>query len=1077
MGKFYFKKDGQLYSIDLKTNFGDAFDQTDTDCDYVGNAYGSGTSIDSHYRFGNSGGVIYAAQPAFELGVLINGAGSGHIELKYTQPGESEVTVNLYDTDARTLEVGTTYSWTAVPDGNSYCTTTEQGSGTIADRDVILTASFALCKSLTVTMSGYNTYVEGTIYRNGHATVVDDFTIIERNTPYINSSLRSNDNYFIQAKPNNGYYLEATTPQDEHPNQVEGYINTEDVDISFIHNAILYRTITLNFGTNVHYISLTIDGTSKTYYNPDPNSTYTTTISDIKQGLSYSWTAHAVTNYEINNDESGSGNTTSGDVTISPTAYRPTYSFSITAGSHVNITGMVGDDSVDLVSGGTYTGTIEKGKEYSLTVSAWGTGYYMPDDATTSYSGNVSSDISLGTSDSALAYHYFSLHLNPGIASIDLTVNGVTTNYTTSQTTDGYKQGLSYSWTTNVATGWDISSGGTGSGTTNGETTNIGPAATRQKRRITADIIGTGSSYGYIWLNYTEPDSSSALSIRLDDGDYIDLDYNTIYTWTVYSTDTDEAYVASGGSSVETALKSNETLTGQCQLNPVVTASIKGSGSGKLYVTYKNDTRSANLYNGDSVRIPYNTTYSWRAIPDSGSYAAGIDSGSGTITADTTVTVTFQPNPVITASISGDGSGYIWFSYTEPGTSEQSIRLDNGDSITLAYNTTYSWRAIPDSGSYVSGTETGSGTAQSSWSASTTFTKCRTFYIKVGSNAQISGSVGGHTVSATSGQEVSYSDLKTTDSYSITVGAWGTDYYMPSGATLSYTGTCSSNVNLGTTSSASAYHKFNITISGGVYSVILTINGSSTTYTSSNSIKAIQGLAYSWSSTSKNGFDITSGGSGSGTTNGGTTNISPTASRRAISVEFPCTVSSGVTIYFNYTDPDSGQTVSSSKSISSTTTTFTVPYGTSYISWTTQETTSNIKVVSGGSGSYSNEITAKYTASTIRCGIKRDLSLTLSATGASSSYAYASVNISGTIYSMYTTTTWGTVACGASDTIKSVVLTKRQGGSSSETITITSKNVNNYSASVSHTFSPGTTAGSTYTFNSSELNQLMYIVE
>lgn len=445
----------------------------------------------------------------------------------------------------------------------------------------------------------------------------------------------------------------------------------------------------------------------------------------------------------------------------------------------------------------------------------------------------------------------------------------------------------------------------------------------------------------------------------------------------------------------------------------------------------------------------------------------------------------------LTANISGSGSGKIILNYTDPdtGTIVVGEELENGDSISLKYGTNYSWVAQASSGSYLSGTASGSGIIGSATTIYTSFALYRSFTITTANHAQINGWVKRNgttikTISAVGGETITYNDLHSGDTYRVDVSAWGTAYYMPSGSTLSYSGTIENDVDLGTTDNALHYHIFNIAINNGVNYVRLTINGSSQDYnTTTNDIYIEQGKSYSWTTFVNTGYSVTSGGSGSGTTNGGTTNISPVTKRTKLNATFTCSNYSGIVVYFNYKDPDSGTTISESKSFSNGYCIFQVPYGTTSYSWTATSTISSSIVVSGGSGSYTGQpITSSFNVAEVVVKTRvNSVKITLSVSssgGTSSSFAYARL-VSTINYTqgaeIYTTT--NNIFIEKAEDITSFVCVKKNGYGYTETITIRSEdrdNPSNYKT-ISVFFSPGSGANSTTPLNTAQINDLLFI--
>lgn len=325
-------------------------------------------------------------------------------------------------------------------------------------------------------------------------------------------------------------------------------------------------------------------------------------------------------------------------------------------------------------------------------------------------------------------------------------------------------------------------------------------------------------------------------------------------------------------------------------------------GMGVMYVTVSLDGTTTSYYNphpadgGDSTVIS-NLRQGVSYVIETHPIPVGWETTDQTVTGNTTDgDVTYnataqRQTKTLTASISGDG--YIWLTYTDPddGTS-LGIGLEDGDEVTLKYGTEYEWDAHANSGSYISGTDSGSGTITGDTTISTSFAPYRTLSVTAGGNVTVSGTIyrNGDTIDTfvrlASNQTYTNSDLKDGDTYEISVSPVDSYFYLPDPSDATITGTINGDKSI-TTATALSYTVLTLVFHKGVQFIALTIDGVTESYynpypaqtdggTRTFNIK--QNIAYSWGASPVNGYQIDTGASGSGTTDGSAVTIEPTAS-------------------------------------------------------------------------------------------------------------------------------------------------------------------------------------------------------
>lgn len=383
----------------------------------------------------------------------------------FTLDGESTSYYNPYPmqddggtTTISNVEQGLTYSWETHPVTNWQIDSGGTGSGTTDGTNISIEPQASAIMHTFKIKAGGNVTITGTI---GGESV----------------TIRANQEYEQDWQQGTTYDLEVTCDDEYYyfpSGSTTSYNGTidSDTDLGTTVSALAYRTITINFGAFVQRVILTLDGVDTTYYNPSRPNAGTTTISKVEQGLAYSYTSYAETNYQIDTDETGSGNTSDGDVTISPTASAIMHNFKIKAGVNVTVTGTIGGQSITLRSNQTYDVDWQEGTTYDLEVTCDTTNYYFPEGAILNYSGTINSDIDLGTTVSAASYRKVVINFGAGVQRVVLTLGGVATTYYNpnrpnagTTTVSQIKQGVAYSWTTYPETNYQIDSGSSGSGT------------------------------------------------------------------------------------------------------------------------------------------------------------------------------------------------------------------------------------------------------------------------------------------------------------------------------------------------------------------------------------------------------------------------------------------------------------------------------------------------------------------------------------------------------------------------------------------------------------------------------------
>lgn len=428
------------------------------------------------------------------------------------------------------IELGLTYSWETHPVTNWQIDSGGTGSGTTNGTDISIEPQASAIMHTFKIKAGSNVTLVGTI---GGESV----------------TIRANQTYEVEWQQGTSYDLEVTYDDENYylpsgsTTSYSGTINS-DTDLGTTVSALRYTAITLNFGAYVKSITLTIDGNTETYYNPNRPNAGTTTITQIEQGLSYSWTAHPENNYEIDSQETGSGTTDGTDFDISPTAYRPSYAFSITAGSNVVVTGTVAGNTVNLSSGQTYSANILNGSSYDLTVTPRDSSYYLPSGSTTSYSGNVNAITALGTTASALAYRTITINFGTNVQRVVLTLNGVTTTYwnpsrpnADTTTISNIEQGLAYSYTSYAESNCQIDTDETGSGNTSSGNVTINPTASAIMHNFK---IKAGS-------NVTISGTIGGQTVTIRSGEQYNVDWQQETTYSLTVSPNDSSYYIPSG--------------------------------------------------------------------------------------------------------------------------------------------------------------------------------------------------------------------------------------------------------------------------------------------------------------------------------------------------------------------------------------------------------------------------------------------------------------------------------------------------------------------------------------------------
>ena len=372
------------------------------------------------------------------------------------------------------LKQGIAYTWSSNKIVGYTITANETGSGNTTDGNNTINISVSRDEHTLSITAGGNSIVQGSYTHDGVTTNV----FLSAGQSITKNDMYYGDTYSFTASPRDStFYFD-----DGETTSWSGTIHNDNVNIGTTPSAKSYRSLTINWKKGVQLVSFTIGGVNTSYYNPTPGADYGNQVisSTLKQGLAWSYQASPVTNYEITSGGSGSGNTTSGNILISPEAERPQYPFSITAGGNVIVSGTVAGVSIFLSAGQTYSANVEKGSSYSLTVTPRDSYYYIPSGSTTSYSGYVNSTTNLGTTASALAYRTFTIEWN---AFVHWVVVGGQSYYNPSPATGGSsttikkEQGFgSVAYSSHAVTGHTITSYASGTWYDSGNMT-ISPTA------------------------------------------------------------------------------------------------------------------------------------------------------------------------------------------------------------------------------------------------------------------------------------------------------------------------------------------------------------------------------------------------------------------------------------------------------------------------------------------------------------------------------------------------------------------------------------------------------------------------
>ena len=489
------------------------------------------------------------------------------------------------------IERGLTYSWEAHPVTNWQIDSGGTGSGTTDGTDISIEPQASAIMHTFKIKAGGNVTITGTI---GGQTV----------------TIRSGQQYNVDWQQGTTYDLEVTCDNEYYyfpSGAVTSYSGTinADVDLGTTTSALAYRTITINFGTNVQRVVLTLNGVTTTYWNPSRPNADTTTISNIEQGLAYSYTSYAESNCQIDTDETGSGNTSSGDVTISPTASAIMHTFKIKAGGNVTITGTIGGQTVTIRSGQQYNVDWQQGTTYSLTVSPNDSSYYIPSGATTSYSGTINADVDLGTTTSALAYRTFTINWRKGVSYV--VFNGVSYyNPYPNQADGGVKtigsieQGQTLSYSSHPVNNYEITSYISGTwNTTNGDMT-ITPTANFAVR-LTEIQFGRSSISSdhilYLESLYFNNPNNLAISVSVNVKRYTSGAGTSGGTTNVgtYSGSTSGGYVSLSGIQLNNGSYAGDrykititltigNVTTQITIGCLINSYVSSNGSSKIYL-------------------------------------------------------------------------------------------------------------------------------------------------------------------------------------------------------------------------------------------------------------------------------------------------------------------------------------------------------------------------------------------------------------------------------------------------------------------------------------------------------------
>lgn len=209
----------------------------------------------------------------------------------------------------------------------------------------------------------------------------------------------------------------------------------------------------------------------------------------------------------------------------------------------------------------------------------------------------------------AIKYHTITINpTNTGVASVDLTINGVTTNYPRSGGIQQIKvkAGLSYSWTAYASTGYTINTGGSGSGTTSaGGTTSIVPTAVASLYTVTFSM---SSQITNVLISWTLNGSTQTKTVH-NGTTVTNVPYGSTYSWSwltnenLNATTTTRAYKFSNLSGSGT-ITGNTTIT----LNDIGIRAVASYTFRRLENVGMVVSNGRVFYNGTYVNVNYNST-------------------------------------------------------------------------------------------------------------------------------------------------------------------------------------------------------------------------------------------------------------------------------------------------------------------------------------------------------------------------------------------------------------------------------------------------------------------------------------
>ena len=516
--------------VDLEVIDGDTYEWTayPNSGFYIdGNDEGSGTINGSDVNEGTITALAYRT-------ITLNFTGGVHF-ISFTLDGTATSYYNpspleSYIKVIENVRQGLAYSWDASPVLGWSITNDDTGSGNTSDGDVEVNAEAERNYFTLKIKAGGNSIITGTVVNDGVTTNVT----LSAGQTYENTDMVYGSTYEFEANPTDSTFYFDSGETDSW----SGTISDASVDLGTGPSAKRYRKITINWKAGVQLVSVTLDGTATSYYNPTPGSDYgeEDVETNIEQGLAYSYQASAITNYEIDSGGTGSGNTTDGDIYIEPTASRPEYAFSITAGGNVVVSGTVAGTNITLSAGQTYSTNVPKGMSYDLTVSARDSTFYLPSGSTTSYSGYVNAATDLGTTDSALAYRTLTVNWSKGVQYVTFTLDGVTNSYYNPTPGSDYgaqvildeiEQGLAWSIEAHPVNTYTIDSGtGSASGNTTNGNISLSPTASKPTYSFTIKAGGNVVVSGTVGSTNINLSASQTYTTTVEEGTAYDLTVN-----------------------------------------------------------------------------------------------------------------------------------------------------------------------------------------------------------------------------------------------------------------------------------------------------------------------------------------------------------------------------------------------------------------------------------------------------------------------------------------------------------------------------------------------------------------------